>query len=69
MSRIRLPQVFPPCHRVECFANKGGRCVALKTAYERREKACPFFKTQEEYEAGVLKYGGLREEYLDNERD
>ena len=61
MSKIRLPQVFPSCHRIECFANKGGRCVALKIAYERGEKACPFFKTVKEYEAGVLKYGGYKE--------
>lgn len=61
--RARLPKVLPPCHQENCFAYKQGRCVLLSTGYGKSERACPFYKTVEEYKEGVKKYGGERKEY------
>lgn len=61
--RARLPKVLPPCHLDNCFAYRKGRCVLLSTGYSKSEKACPFYKTVEEYNEGKKIYGGERKEY------
>lgn len=61
--RARLPRVMPLCHREDCFSCKQGRCVLLSTGYSKSERACPFYKTEEEYRAEIKKYGGERKEY------
>lgn len=44
----------PRCHRVDCFANEIGRCVALRTAKFKGDKDCPFFKTKEQLNKELL---------------
>lgn len=61
--RARLPRVMPPCHLENCFAYKQGRCLLLNSGYSKSERACPFYKTEEAYRAGIKKYGGERKEY------
>lgn len=38
-----------PCDAyTDCFANKGGRCIALNDT-NFKERDCPFYKTEEEH--------------------
>lgn len=44
------------CEREDCFGNYRGMCLVLNGKFDY---PCPFFKTLEEYNEGVRKYGGI----------
>lgn len=44
------------CERKDCFGNYRGRCLILNGTFEY---PCPFFKTLEEFNEGIRKYGGI----------
>jgi hypothetical protein len=42
---IYKPKEEPSCSREDCFANRGGYCIALRDTNFKRE--CPFYKRKE----------------------
>lgn len=42
----------------DCFSYFFGHCILLKPGIHN----CPFYKTQQEYNEGLLKYGGFKED-------
>lgn len=61
MTRTRSD--FPRCtqRRSKCFANENGYCAILNDTFFKRP--CPFFKTHEEYEAGLKPRKTIRDKY------
>jgi hypothetical protein len=47
--------------RSKCFANENGYCAILNDTFFKRP--CPFFKTHEEYEAGLKPRKTIRDKY------
>lgn len=61
---MRKKEELVRCKRRDCFANvrvlsdkEYGLCKILNGSFKYE---CPFFKTKEEFEYGLKKYGGLR---------
>lgn len=48
------------CKKRDCFGNEKGTCKVLREGFKYE---CPFYKTVEEYNRGVLKYGGVMTKY------
>lgn len=54
-------KVIVRCQKLDCFGNmkcnsEYGICKVLQLGFDYE---CPFYKTKEEYDEGIRKYGGI----------